>query len=117
MNQISLKKNVLKSKKFNQLLNKVAKRTLDIGVSSVALIAVSPILIYTAYKIKKEDDGPILFKQQRSGENNIPFEMYKFRSMKVNNTVIGTHSDKKEDPFEGWSNKVPDDFVFKTTSG
>lgn len=98
-------------------MNRVAKRSLDIGVSTVALVVVSPILIYTVYKIKKEDNGPILFKQQRSGENNIPFEMYKFRSMKVNNAVIGTHSDKNADPFEGWNNKVPDDFVFKTTSG
>ena len=95
----------------------MSKRALDIGVGTVALVAVSPILIYTAVKIKQEDDGPILFKQNRSGLNNETFEMYKFRSMKTDNKVIGTHVDNNVNLFEHWKNKVPDDFVFKTTSG
>ena len=117
MSLISAPKSILKSVKFSHLLNKTAKRVLDISVSSAALVAVSPILIYASYKIKKEDNGPILFKQKRSGLNNEPFEMYKFRSMKTDNNIIGTHSDRKENPFELWEGKVPDDFVFKTASG
>ncbi|MEZ2457716.1 sugar transferase [Salinicoccus roseus] len=95
----------------------MAKRALDIGVSTAGLVAISPILAYTSYKIKKEDGGPIFFKQKRSGLNDEVFEMYKFRSMKVDNQVIGTHSDKSSDPYEDWNGRVPDDFVFKSASG
>ncbi|SOC44701.1 sugar transferase [Salinicoccus kekensis] len=98
-------------------MNKVSKRVLDVSVGAVALIAVSPVLVYASYKIKKEDNGPILFKQKRSGLNNEPFEMYKFRSMKVDNKVIGTHANNDENPYEAWKERVPDDFVFKTASG
>lgn len=98
-------------------MTKVSKRALDIGVSTIALIAVSPILIYSSYKIKKEDNGSVLFKQKRSGLKNETFEMYKFRSMKVNNKVIGTYSHGKKDPYEDWQGRVPDDFVFKSISG
>src|SRR5699024_9119546 len=117
MSLISVPKNMLKSKRFSLLLNKTAKRALDISVSSAALIFLSPIFVYASYKIKKEDKGPILFKQKRSGLNNESFEMYKFRSMKSSNNIIGTHSDEKENSFELWGDKVPDDFVFKTASG
>lgn len=110
-------KNNLKSKRFSRLLNKVAKRALDISVSSIVLIAVSPVLAYASYKIKKEDKGPILFKQKRSGLNDETFEMYKFRSMKVDNKVIGTHSSEGKDPYAEWNGRVPDNFVFKSATG
>lgn len=106
-----------KSKKFSRILNKISKRALDVSVSTVALATVSPILIYTSYKIKKEDNGPVLFKQKRSGLNDDTFKMYKFRSMKVNNKQIGTHSDSGRDPYENWDGRVPDDFVFKSATG
>ncbi|WP_020007992.1 sugar transferase [Salinicoccus albus] len=98
-------------------MNKVAKRALDISVSSIALIAVSPVLAYTSYRIKTEDRGPILFKQKRSGLNDETFEMYKFRSMKVDNKVIGTHSSEGKNPYAEWNGSVPDDFVFKSATG
>lgn len=110
-------KNTLKSKKFKDILNNITKRVLDISVSTVLLVAVSPILIYTSYRIKKEDNGPILFKQKRSGLYNETFNMYKFRSMKVHNKVIGTHTFKNENIFFDWDEKVPDDFVFKSAKG
>ncbi|WP_354542498.1 sugar transferase [Salinicoccus halitifaciens] len=106
-----------KSKTFKNLLNKVSKRALDVSLGTVALIAVSPVLVYASYKIKKEDNGPVFFKQKRSGLNNEPFEMYKFRSMKVDNKVIGTHANNDENPYDNWKGRVPDDFVFKTASG
>ncbi|WP_411843773.1 sugar transferase [Salinicoccus sp. HZC-1] len=96
-------------------MNRISKRVLDIGVSTVALIVVSPLLVYGSYKIKKEDNGPVLFKQKRSGLNEETFEMYKFRSMKVNNEVVGTHSNN--DPYENWNGRVPDAFVFKSAIG
>ena len=98
-------------------MSKVSKRTIDVSISAVALVLVSPILIYASYKIKKEDNGPVLFKQKRSGLNNELFEMYKFRSMKKENNIIGTYSEERRNPFENWKDKVPDEFVFKSTSG
>lgn len=57
------------------------KRLFDITASGAALIALSPVLAVTAYKVKKNLGSPILFKQTRPGLNGEPFEMLKFRSM------------------------------------
>lgn len=60
-----------------------AKRTLDIGLSSVALALLSPLLLVVAIMIRLESPGPILFKQQRCGFNGRRFTIYKFRTMSV----------------------------------
>ena len=57
------------------------KRLFDITASGVALVALSPVLAVTAYKVKKTLGSPVLFKQTRPGLNGEPFEMLKFRSM------------------------------------
>lgn len=57
------------------------KRLFDITASGMALVALSPVLAVTAYKVKKNLGSPILFKQTRPGLNGEPFEMLKFRSM------------------------------------
>lgn len=61
---------------------KMLKRLIDITASSVALVALSPVLAVTAYKVKKDLGSPVLFKQTRPGLNGKPFEMIKFRTMK-----------------------------------
>lgn len=66
------------------------KRTFDIFSSLGALVLLSPILIMTAVAIKRDSDGPILFKQQRPGLRNKLFTIYKFRSMSVNTPDIET---------------------------
>lgn len=60
------------------------KRVFDIVMSALGLIALSPMLAIIAYKIKREDGGPIIYKQTRVGKDGKKFEMYKFRSMVVN---------------------------------
>lgn len=57
------------------------KRLFDITASGAALVALSPVLAVTAYKVKKNLGSPVLFKQTRPGLNGEPFEMLKFRSM------------------------------------
>lgn len=57
------------------------KRIFDITASGAALVALSPVLAITAYKVKKNLGSPVLFKQTRPGLNGEPFEMLKFRSM------------------------------------
>ncbi|CAI3159753.1 putative sugar transferase EpsL [Acinetobacter calcoaceticus] len=58
------------------------KRLLDIIIASIALILLSPLYLYVAYKVKKNLGSPVLFRQVRPGLNGKPFEMIKFRTMK-----------------------------------
>ena len=58
------------------------KRLFDIGAATTALIILSPVYAITAYKVKKNLGSPILFSQTRPGQDGIPFEMIKFRTMK-----------------------------------
>lgn len=57
------------------------KRIFDIVVSGLLILVLSPIMIATAIAIKIESRGPIIFKQERIGENGRAFTIYKFRSM------------------------------------
>jgi lipopolysaccharide/colanic/teichoic acid biosynthesis glycosyltransferase len=58
------------------------KRLLDIIIASAALILLSPLYAFVAYKVKKNLGSPVLFRQVRPGLNGKPFEMIKFRTMK-----------------------------------
>ncbi|MCX0332120.1 sugar transferase [Acinetobacter radioresistens] len=58
------------------------KRLLDITIASIALILLSPLYFYVAYKVKKNLGSPVLFRQVRPGLHGRPFEMIKFRTMK-----------------------------------
>lgn len=58
------------------------KRFLDIIIASIALILLSPLYIFVAYKVKKNLGSPVLFRQVRPGLHGKPFEMIKFRTMK-----------------------------------
>lgn len=63
-------------------INFMIKRLIDITASGAALVALSPVLAVTAYKVKKNLGSPVLFKQTRPGLDGKPFEMIKFRTMK-----------------------------------
>ena len=58
------------------------KRVLDIIIASIALILLSPLYAFVAYKVKKNLGSPVLFRQVRPGLHGKPFEMIKFRTMK-----------------------------------
>ena len=58
------------------------KRLLDIIIATTALILLSPLYAYVAYKVKKNLGSPVLFRQVRPGLHGKLFEMIKFRSMK-----------------------------------
>lgn len=60
------------------------KRTFDVVFASLALAALSPLMIITALAIKIENPGPVLFKSKRIGTNYKVFDFLKFRSMYVN---------------------------------
>jgi len=58
------------------------KRFLDIIIASIALMLLSPLYAFVAYKVKKNLGSPVLFRQVRPGLHGRPFEMIKFRTMK-----------------------------------
>jgi lipopolysaccharide/colanic/teichoic acid biosynthesis glycosyltransferase len=60
---------------------RVAKRVLDVSLSSVGLLLTSPVMLAVAAAVRLESHGPILFRQERVGLGGRPFRLYKFRTM------------------------------------
>lgn len=60
------------------------KRLLDVAVAGSVLLLASPLLAVIALLIKYTSEGPIIFRQWRSGMGGRPFEIFKFRTMCVN---------------------------------
>lgn len=63
---------------------RIVKRLMDVLISLVGLVITSPILLVSAFCIKKNDGGKIFFKQKRATVHGRVFEIYKFRTMKEN---------------------------------
>ncbi|MGB7053665.1 MAG: sugar transferase [Acidimicrobiales bacterium] len=57
------------------------KRAFDIAASSAALLVLSPFMLVIAAAIKCTSHGPVFFRQQRTGRNEQPFYVLKFRTM------------------------------------
>jgi undecaprenyl phosphate N,N'-diacetylbacillosamine 1-phosphate transferase len=73
------------------------KRIVDLFLSFILLITLSPIFILIAILIKLDSNGPVLFKQGRVGEGGKLFKIYKFRTM-VNNFIgMGLDFNLKKD--------------------
>jgi len=68
----------------NLLWQLLAKRVVDVAVSSAMLLVLSPLLLAVALIIKFTSPGPVLFVQERVGMNKRKFKLLKFRSMVVN---------------------------------
>jgi len=76
----------------------MAKRFIDILGSGFGLIVLSPVFLFIAAKIKKNDGGPVFYKGERVGKNGKLFKMYKFRTMVINADKIGGPSTASDDP-------------------
>ena len=61
----------------------VIKRIGDIVLSLIATVIFSPIMLVTAFCIKLEDHGPVIYKQCRLTKDGKKFDIYKFRSMRT----------------------------------
>ena len=66
-----------------RLIYRFIKRCVDIVSSLLGLIILLPVMLGIAVAIKLDSRGPVIFKQQRIGKNCKPFNIYKFRSMKM----------------------------------
>ncbi len=64
-----------------KIVYRIIKRAFDVVASLMGLIILAPLFLVVAILIKKEDGGPVFFVQERTGLNNKPFKMYKFRTM------------------------------------
>ncbi|AYF55118.1 sugar transferase [Clostridium botulinum] len=60
------------------------KRLMDIVLSFIGIVMLIPIYIIVYIAIKIDSKGPAIFKQVRVGKDNVPFKIYKFRTMVVN---------------------------------
>ncbi|SFG62280.1 sugar transferase [Prevotella sp. KH2C16] len=57
------------------------KRLTDIICASLGLILLSPLLLYIAIRLYRQNNGPVLFRQERVGKGGKTFTIYKFRTM------------------------------------
>lgn len=87
----------LKTQYEKSLFYNIFKRGLDIISSLVGLILGIPFVILFGLLIKLEDKGPIIYKQERLGENGKKFLVYKLRSMKIDAEKIGGAQWAKKD--------------------
>ena len=77
------------------------KRFFDLLISAICLIIFSPLMLLSYILIKMDDGGPAIFKQERIGRYGQPFNIYKFRSMRLDAEKFGpalSHSGGDDDP-------------------
>jgi len=78
--------------------NRALKRALDITLALGVLIAVCPIMVAVAISVRLDSSGPIFFRQQRLGRGNRLFSMFKFRSMRADQSdAAGSRSTERDD--------------------
>jgi lipopolysaccharide/colanic/teichoic acid biosynthesis glycosyltransferase len=70
-------------------LERRVKRALDAVVAGVGLVVSAPFLAASAIAIKVEDGGPVLFRQERIGQDGHAFDIVKLRTMVVNAERLG----------------------------
>jgi len=76
----------------------LVKRGMDLAASALGLAVLSPVIAYTAIRIKADDGGPVFYRAPRVGKDGEMFRMYKFRTMVVNADRIGGPSTAADDP-------------------
>lgn len=82
--------------------NRIIKRVFDLVATICGGILISPILLYVAYKIRKDSPGPVIYDGPRIGQDGKEFKCYKFRSMYTNGDEIlekylQEHPEKREE--------------------
>jgi len=90
-------------------INAIAKRALDIVSALLLILITSPIMLVAVIGVKLSSPGPIIFRQTRVGRNKKLFQMYKFRSMRVNaqeNTAWTKQNDPRKTKFGSFIRKT-----------
>lgn len=63
--------------------SRAVKQLLDVCIAALVLVALSPLLLYIAIRVKLDSPGPVLFRQERVGLNLRRFTVLKFRTMRT----------------------------------
>lgn len=74
-----------------RLVYRFAKRTFDIAASALGMCLLSWLILGTAVAVKATSPGPIIFKQQRVGKSKKLFNIYKFRTMRIDTPNLPSH--------------------------
>ncbi|MBS1510351.1 MAG: sugar transferase [Bacteroidetes bacterium] len=74
------------------------KRLLDLIIAISALVILSPLILFTALRVKLSSKGSLFFLQERIGYKGMPFTMYKFRSMVAHAEMNGPQLSYDDDP-------------------
>ncbi len=86
------------------------KRGFDIIVSTLAVVLLSPVFLFTALGVKFSSEGPIIFSQERMGKHGKKFMMHKFRSMyndaEIDGPQLSSENDSRITPFGKFIRKV-----------
>ena len=60
---------------------RATKRVMDVVLSGLALLVLSPLFAWIAWRVKRGSDGPVFYRQERLGLHGQPFQIIKFRTM------------------------------------
>jgi len=74
------------------------KQIIDVFITGLAIVALSPLFTVIAIVIKLTSKGPAIFKQERAGKDGKPFLFYKFRTMKIGIDPFGPSPKSATDP-------------------
>ncbi|MFT4205289.1 MAG: undecaprenyl-phosphate glucose phosphotransferase [Chitinophagaceae bacterium] len=100
----------LRSEPLSSLRNRIKKRLFDLAFSTFVIVFIlSWLYPIIAIIIKLGSKGPVIFKQQRSGKDNKPFNCYKFRSMRMStdaDTKQATKNDARLTKFGAFMRKT-----------
>lgn len=67
------------------------KRAFDVMASGLGIVVLSPLIAGTALAVKLSSPGPVIFKQERIGKGKRLFEIYKFRTMRIDTPNLPSH--------------------------
>jgi exopolysaccharide biosynthesis polyprenyl glycosylphosphotransferase len=83
------------------------KRVTDIVLSAAALVLLSPLMLYAAFRTRLSSAGPVFYQQERIGYKGIKFQIYKFRSMypdaEKDGPALSSYDDQRITP---WGKKM-----------
>lgn len=74
------------------------KRVMDLLISTLGLILLSPLMLYAALRVRASSPGPVIYSQERIGYKGTPFHIYKFRSMYLEAEKNGPQLSNAFDP-------------------
>ncbi len=97
--EITHKKGQINLRAFIHAFDEVVRRIIDLLISGLALLILSPLLILIMILIKRDSPGPVLYKGERVGKNGKIFKILKFRTMHNNpESFVGAKITGNDDP-------------------